>query len=94
MGVKVSFFDEKDAAATQSEAPRAKLMMPKGAVRTADGITYVFLLKGDRVERRAIKTGTAQGDQIEVLSGLSAGDRVVVEGPDTLADGTRVKEQQ
>jgi RND family efflux transporter MFP subunit len=94
MGVKVSFFDGKDAAATQSEAPRPKLMMPKGAVRTTDGTTYVFVLKGDRVERRAIKTGNAQGDQIEVLSGLSAGDRVVVEGPDTLADGARVKEQQ
>ena len=94
MGVKVSFFDDKDAAATQSEAPRIKLMMPKGAVRTADGTTYVFVLNGDRVERRAIKIGNAPGDQIEVLSGLSAGDRVVVEGPDSLVDGARVKEQQ
>ena len=94
MGVKVSFFNEKDAVATQSEAPRVKLMMPKGAVRTADNTTYVFLIKGDRVERRAIKIGSAQGDQIEVLSGLTAGDRVVVEGPDSLVDGTRVKEQQ
>jgi len=94
MGVKVSFFDEKDAAVTRAEAPRLKLMMPKGAVRTADGTSYVFVLKGDRVERRAIKVGNAQGDQVEVLSGLSAGDRVVVEGPDTLVDGARVKEQQ
>ena len=95
MGVKVSFFDEKDAAATQSETPpRVKLMMPKGAVRTAAGTTYVFVLSGERVERRAIKIGNAQGDQIEVLSGLSAGDRVVVEGPDSLVDGARVKEQQ
>jgi HlyD family secretion protein len=94
MGVKVSFFNEKDAVAAQSEAPRAKLMMPKSAVRTADGTTYVFVVQGDRVERRAVKVGNAQAEQIEVLSGLSAGDRVVVEGPETLADGARVKEQQ
>ena len=94
MGVKVSFFDEKAAAATQSEAPRLKVMMPKGAVRTADGTTYVFVLKGDRVERRAIKVGSTQGDQVEVLSGVTAGDRVVVEGPGSLVDGARVKEQQ
>ncbi len=94
MGVKVSFFNEKEAAATPAEAPRIKLVMPKAAVRTEEGTTYVFVMQGDRVERRAVKVGTAQGDQIEVLSGLSAGDRVVVEGPDTLVDGARVKEQQ
>jgi hypothetical protein len=95
MGVKVSFFDEKQAAANPAEAPQLKLLMPKAAVRTEEGTTYVFVMQGgDRVERRAVKVGTAQGDQIEVLSGLSAGDRVVVEGPNTLVDGARVKEQQ
>ena len=94
MGVKVSFFNEKETAATPAEAPRLKLVMPKAAVRTEEGTTYVFVMQGDRVERRAVKVGTAQGDQIEVLSGLSAGDRVVVAGPDTLVDGARVKEQQ
>jgi RND family efflux transporter MFP subunit len=93
MGVKVSFF-EKDAGAAPAEGSRSKLVMPKAAVRTEEGTTYVFVMQGDRVERRAVKVGTAQGDQIEVLSGLSAGDRVVVEGPDTLVDGARVKEQQ
>jgi hypothetical protein len=28
-----------------------------------------------------------------VLSGLSAGDKVVIDGPATLADGARVKER-
>jgi RND family efflux transporter MFP subunit len=93
MGVKVSFFNEKEAPAAPAE-PRLKLMMPTAAVRTEEGTTYVFVMQGDRVERRAVKVGTAQGDQIEVLSGLSAGDRVVVEAPDTLVDGARVKEQQ
>jgi RND family efflux transporter MFP subunit len=94
MGVKVSFFNEREAAANQPEAPQVKLMMPKSAVRNAEGTTYVFVVRGDRVERRAVKVGSVQGNQIEVFSGVSAGDRVVVEGPETLADGARVKEQQ
>jgi len=42
------------------------------------------------VERRAVRVGDARGDQVEIVSGLSAGDRVVVEGPPELADGSRV----
>jgi multidrug efflux pump subunit AcrA (membrane-fusion protein) len=68
-------------------------MVPKAAVRSADGQTVVFVVRDDRVERRAVKVGSAESDQIEVLSGLTAGDRVVVEGHDSLVDGARVKER-
>jgi multidrug efflux pump subunit AcrA (membrane-fusion protein) len=51
------------------------------------------VLHDDRVERRAISAGTAVGDQVEVLSGVSAGERVVVDGPHTLKDGDKVKVQ-
>jgi RND family efflux transporter MFP subunit len=92
MGVKVSFL--ADRAAEPADAPtRPLLFVPKKAVRTADGQSVVFLVRGDRVERRAVKLGREDGDQVEVLSGIAAGDRVVVEGPETLVDGARVKEQ-
>ena len=92
MGVKVTFFNERaDEPAAAEVKPR--LLVPKAAVRTDNGQSIVFLVRDDRVERRAVKTGAAEGDQVEVLSGINAGDRVVVEGPDTLADGARVKER-
>jgi RND family efflux transporter MFP subunit len=92
MGVKVTFFNERaDEPAAAEVKPR--LLVPKAAVRTDNGQSIVFLVRDDRVERRAVKTGAAEGDQLEVLSGINAGDRVVVEGPDTLADGARVKER-
>jgi multidrug efflux pump subunit AcrA (membrane-fusion protein) len=50
----------------------------------------VFVLRDDRVERRAISVGSADGTSVEVLSGLNGGERVVVEGPATLTDGTKV----
>jgi RND family efflux transporter MFP subunit len=93
MSVKVSFLDEKPAPAVAGEAARPRLLVPKGAVRTVDGTAVVFVVRGERVERRAVKTGANDGELIEVISGLSAGDRVVSEGAATLSDGARVKER-
>jgi RND family efflux transporter MFP subunit len=92
MGVKVSFLAERSAEPA-ADAAGPRLLVPKAAVRTVDGASVVFVIRADRVERRAVKVGTAEGDQIEVLSGLSAGDKVVIDGPATLADGARVKER-
>lgn len=91
MGVKVSFL--RDEEPEQADAPAPRVTVPKAAVKTLDGRTVVFVIKEDRVERRAIRAGLENGDQVEVLSGLSAGERVVVEGPATLKDGDRVKIQ-
>jgi RND family efflux transporter MFP subunit len=93
MGVKVSFLrDEEPAAQTPSAAPR--MVVPKAAVRTIDGRTVVFVAKEDRVERRAIRIGDENGGQVDVLSGLTSGERVVLDAPATLKDGDRIKLQQ
>ena len=91
MGVKVSFL--RDAEPEQTTAPAARVSVPKAAVRSVDGTSVVFVIKEDRVERRAVRAGREDGDQVEVLSGLSAGERVVIEGPATLKDGDRIKIQ-
>ena len=93
MSVKVSFLDEKAQPAVAGAAARPRLLVPKGAVRTVDGTAIVFVVRGERAERRAVKTGANDGDLVEVISGLTAGDRVVTEGAATLADGARVKER-
>lgn len=91
MGVKVSFL--RDEPPDPATAPSARFSVPKSAVRTLDGRSVVFVLKGDRIERRAVRAGLEEGDQVEVLSGVSAGEQVVVEGPVDLKDGDRVKVQ-
>jgi multidrug efflux pump subunit AcrA (membrane-fusion protein) len=70
------------------------VVVPKAAVRSADGHSIVFVLKDDRVERRAVSVGLENGDQVELVSGVSAGERVVVDGPATLKDGDKVRVQQ
>ncbi|MFL6280443.1 MAG: efflux RND transporter periplasmic adaptor subunit, partial [Vicinamibacterales bacterium] len=91
MGVKVSFLSERPAS--DAAAARPRLTLPKAAIRSADGRSVVFLVHDDRVERRAVSIGSTIGDQTEVLSGVSAGERVIVEGPQTLKDGDKVKVQ-
>jgi len=91
MGVKVSFLREGPAA---GQAPTAQpVIVPKNAIRSVDGKSVVYVLNEDRVERRAVNVGLTTGDQTEVLSGVRAGERVVVEGPQTLKDGDKVKVQ-
>ena len=92
MGIKVSFLNERPAAAAAA-APRARLVVPKAAVRTENGASVVFIVRDERAERRAVSIGTAEGDQIEIVSGVTAGEKVVVDGPPTLEDGARVKER-
>jgi len=69
------------------------LLVPKAAVRTEAGQSVVFVVRDERAERRAVTTGAAQGEQIEIVSGLNVGERIVVEGVNSLADGARVKEK-
>jgi RND family efflux transporter MFP subunit len=93
MGVKVSFLSEAPEAVSASAPARPRLLVPKSALRTAAGASIVFVVRGDRVERLAVKTGANDGDMIEVVSGLNPGDRVVTDGAATLTDGARVKER-
>jgi HlyD family secretion protein len=89
MGVKVVLLRDPEQAGSAPSAPRT--LLPKVAIRTIDGRSVVFVVNDDRLERRAITVGLENGDQIEVLSGVSAGERVVIEGPQSLKDGDKVK---
>ncbi|MFG1347702.1 efflux RND transporter periplasmic adaptor subunit [Xanthobacter autotrophicus DSM 431] len=53
--------------------------------------TYVYLLNADQtVSLRPVTLGISAGEQVEILSGLVPGDRIVVEGTDRLRDGATV----
>jgi len=87
MGVKVSFL----AAEQPSGQAPARAVVPREAVREAEGKTVVFLFRDGRLERRAVSLGTVRGTDVEVTAGLSPGDQIVVKGPEGLHDGQRVK---
>jgi hypothetical protein len=87
MGVKVTFLGEEEKQA--KKAPSG-VMVPQNAVRDDNGQKIVFLVKGGHVERHAVKVGTANGAQTQILAGLTPGDTVVVGAPANLKDGDAV----
>ena len=96
MGVKVAFQAEVDrepaaAAAAATAAPEVRI--PRTAVRQDGDKETVLVVQNEHVERRAIRTTDTGGSDLTVLAGLRAGERIVPEPPDTLKDGTWVKER-
>lgn len=76
------------------------LLVPLNVIsENANGEQYVYMAKTDAssepnkalVERRIITTGKTQGDVIEVLTGLAAGEVIIIEGARSVKDGQEVK---
>ena len=91
MNARVNFLADKPSG-TQAQ-PSARVMVPKSAVVRKDNNSYVFVVKGNRVEQRTIRTGDETGDAYYVLDGLSGSESVATSGTDKLRDGDRVKIQ-
>jgi len=53
--------------------------------------TFVYLVNDDStVSVRPVKLGVTEGDRVEVLSGLTPGDRIVIDGADKLREGAKI----
>src|SRR5690349_8702730 len=91
MNARVNFLS--DAPAPSDSKPIARVLVPKAAVVKADNSSHVFVVKGNKVEQRTIRTGEEQGDAYVVLDGLSGNETVAIAGVDKLRDGDRVKVQ-
>jgi membrane fusion protein (multidrug efflux system) len=68
------------------------LMLPEQAVVPEQGRAYVYVVEDGQVSRREVQLGRRRTGQVEVLAGLAAGERVVVEGTLKVRDGVQVRE--
>lgn len=86
--VELVFADKAPAAISPGQgfdiritlgAPKQALLLPNGAFVNDSGGAWVFVVARDgaSAERRAVKTGRRSPSQIEVLSGLAPGDKVI-----------------
>jgi HlyD family secretion protein len=92
MGVKVTFL--RDDETTDVPAARPVALVPKTAIRAEGNQSYAFVVSGEGVvDRRAVSVGGADGDRVEVIAGLTAGERVVISPPPELASGAKVVDQ-
>ncbi len=86
MGIKVSFLEEA-AAMPSSHAPR----VPAKAVTSTEDGTFVWVVRDGKAEKRAVKVGAAEHDQVPVIDGLAGGEAIVVDAPRRLRDGAAVE---
>lgn len=86
MSVKVAFL--KRPLRPEELVPR--IAVHQDSVAERDGQTFVFFVNGDYAQERRVQTGDVFGDMIEILDGLSAGDRIIVRPPDNLKDGSKI----
>lgn len=54
------------------------IAVPRDALERIGQLAFVTVTNGEKVERRAVRTGREFSDSIEVLAGLQAGERVIV----------------
>jgi RND family efflux transporter MFP subunit len=66
------------------------VMVPVDAVQTTSGTSRVFVVNGDTVEERIVTTGQQLDTQIEVATGLKAGEKVATKNVAKLFDGAKV----
>lgn len=103
--MKIDLFDEKGRLGNQwvlrsglfgkARFPIGQkeiLKIPQRAILQRGQLLSVFVTDpSDTVRLRLIKTGKPYGDQVEVLSGLNDGDRIIVEGMEKVKEGDRIQ---
>ncbi|HCU0703728.1 efflux RND transporter periplasmic adaptor subunit [Enterobacter asburiae] len=73
----------------------AILAPQQGITRDAKGTATALVVNAsNKVEQRQLETGDTYGDKWLVLSGLKAGDRLIVEGTDKVTPGQEVKAEE
>jgi hypothetical protein len=70
---------------------RPSLFVPKTSVVTTTERTFVIRNQGGQAEWVDVKKGVANGDLVEVMGNLKAGDTVVRRATDEIRDGTPIQ---
>jgi RND family efflux transporter MFP subunit len=91
MGVKVSFLEDREVEGAQAAAPRPSVRIPSAAVIRDGDTSFVWRVQDGELERVAVRTGGERDGQVEVVSGINAGDVVVAAPVEGLSEGAKVK---
>jgi multidrug efflux system membrane fusion protein len=94
-------FDNKDETLFPNQFVNVRLLVdtvkdatvvPVAAIQRGQPGTFVYLVKGDdTVEIRVVELGATDGEKVQVVKGLQAGDQVVIDGTDRLRDGAKIR---
>jgi multidrug efflux pump subunit AcrA (membrane-fusion protein) len=75
----------------QARAAPAVLVPARGVI-TESSVSRVFVIKNGHAEQRLVQVGQAEGDLVEVKSGVTAGEQVATSNLEQLSDGIAIKQ--
>lgn len=87
MGVRVTFLEEAEGEVD----PRPRVFVPRAALVTREGARSVLMLRDEHLQVVPVRTGPELEGRVEILEGLRGGERVVLDPPDGLGTGSRVR---
>jgi RND family efflux transporter MFP subunit len=87
MSAKVAFLSRE----VRSDELKPRTALNPDAIRDRNGKKTVFLIRENRVMETPVTLGEKLGDIVEVLSGVKAGDRVVLKPLDKMKDRLKIK---
>jgi len=87
MSAKVAFLSRE----VNRDEQEPRLAVPQKALKLRNGNTTAFLVRGSKVEEVRVSTGSKLGDFVEINDGLKAGEKVVINPPNNLRNGSRIK---
>ena len=66
------------------------IVLPKNAIVEKGQLTGVYIIDdSQKIFYRLVRIGKSYGDKAEILSGLSGGELIVVQGTEKAADGAK-----
>ena len=90
MSAKVAFLSRPVAG----DEKRPRIALNQSAVVNRTNHKEVFLVKGSTVVETPVTLGEPIGDMVEVLQGVKVGDAVVLNPPDRLKNGSKIKTEE
>ena len=89
MSAKVTFLAPRNKNAKIEEKPIR--LVPASSVVTRKGLDVVFIVKDDKALEVPVKLGRKFGENIEIISGIDAGERIINKVSEKIKDGIEVK---
>lgn len=98
VNARIRFADKQPQGLRQSQRMQARVLLDtrRNALKiergpfVEQGNGYAYVMDGSSAVRRPVKLGVSSLGEVEILSGLQPGDRVVVSGSDLFGDAERV----
>ncbi len=90
MSARVNFFVAESTMPDSAQTAQA-LVIPKEALTSRDGASVIFRVDGEIATMVTVQVGRQLGSSVEIVSGVTQGDKIVLSPPGKMKSGEKVE---